>query len=93
MLESLFLLLPVSILFVLLIGVALWWAIFSGQFDNLNEAGRSILEDDDSVEAMNTRPNEAAEDSVETTQQRRADSQLNDEPTPLEGAHEPSKRK
>jgi|SRR5690625_2575335 len=49
MLESLFLLLPVSILFVLLIGGALWWAIFSGQFDDLNSAGKSILLDDDSV--------------------------------------------
>lgn len=49
MLESLFLLLPISIFFVLLIGVALWWAIFSGQFDDLNSAGKSILLDDDST--------------------------------------------
>lgn len=49
MLESLFLLLPISLLFVLLIGGALWWAIFSGQFDDLNSAGKSILLDDDSV--------------------------------------------
>lgn len=49
MLESLFLLLPISIFFVLLIGAALWWAIFSGQFDDLNSAGKSILLDDDSV--------------------------------------------
>lgn len=51
MLESLFLLLPISIFFVLLIGGALWWAIFSGQFDDLNSAGKSILLDDDSVHA------------------------------------------
>ncbi len=49
MLESLFLLLPISILFVLLIGVALWWAVFSGQFEDLDAAGKSILLDDDST--------------------------------------------
>lgn len=49
MLESLFLLIPISLLFVIMIGVALWWAIFAGQFENSQSAGESILNDDDST--------------------------------------------
>lgn len=52
MFESLLLLLPISILFVLVIGIVLWWAIFSGQFEDLDAAGESILQDDDSAEAL-----------------------------------------
>ncbi len=47
MIDALLLLLPVSLLFVVGIGVALWWAIFSGQFDDTQEAAESILRDDD----------------------------------------------
>jgi len=43
------LLLPLSLLFVLAIGVALWWAIFSGQFDDVERLGTSILQDDDAA--------------------------------------------
>ena len=46
---SLFLLLPISLFLVLLIGVAFWWAIFSGQFDDTQEAANAILLDDDST--------------------------------------------
>ncbi|WP_269495088.1 cbb3-type cytochrome oxidase assembly protein CcoS [Castellaniella sp. S9] len=45
--DALFLLLPISLLFVAGIGVAFWWAIFSGQFDDTQDAARSILQDDD----------------------------------------------
>jgi len=41
------LLLPLSLLFVLAIGAALWWAIFSGQMDDVETLGASILHDDD----------------------------------------------
>lgn len=44
------LLLPLSFLFVLAIGIALWWAIFSGQFDDVQSLGESILHDDDNAE-------------------------------------------
>jgi len=47
MTESLGLLLAISVVFVIGIGVAFWWAIFSGQFDDVNEAGRAVLFDDD----------------------------------------------
>lgn len=45
--ESLYLLLPISLVFVLGIGVAFWWAIFAGQFDDADAAAKSILDDDD----------------------------------------------
>jgi cbb3-type cytochrome oxidase maturation protein len=51
MIDALLLLLPVSLLFVLGIGVAFWWAIFSGQFDDIQEAAESILQDDDQPKA------------------------------------------
>lgn len=46
---ALYLLLPISLLLVVVIGVAFWWAIFAGQFDDTDAAARSILEDDDST--------------------------------------------
>lgn len=75
MLESLFLLLSLSILFVLLIGVALWWAIFSGQFEDLDAAGKSILLDDDSAEggeqAQNSQDPTATKNATDTKVKRR----------------------
>lgn len=47
MTEILYLLLPLSLLFVLAIGGFLWWAIFSGQYDDPEADGASILRDDD----------------------------------------------
>ena len=44
----LYLLLPLSLLFVLAIGVSLWWAVFNGQYDDTDSAGTAILRDDDS---------------------------------------------
>lgn len=43
MTASLYLLLTISMLFVVGIGVALWWAIFSGQFDDTEKAANAIL--------------------------------------------------
>jgi cbb3-type cytochrome oxidase maturation protein len=47
----LYLLLPLSLLFVLAIGVAFWWAVFNGQYDDTDSAGTAILRDDDSGRA------------------------------------------
>ena len=46
---ALYLLLPISLILVVVIGVAFWWAIFAGQFDDTDAAARSSLEDDDST--------------------------------------------
>lgn len=47
MASSLFLLLPISLAFVIAIGVFFWWAIFSGQFDDVQSRGDAILLDHD----------------------------------------------
>jgi len=52
MTSSLFLLLPIALVFVVLIGGVFWWAIFSGQFDDSQAAGESILQDDDRPDAQ-----------------------------------------
>ncbi|UCG98312.1 MAG: cbb3-type cytochrome oxidase assembly protein CcoS [Burkholderiales bacterium] len=45
--ESLYLLIPLSVVLVLAIGGLLVWAAMSGQFDSLDQEGRRILEDED----------------------------------------------
>jgi cbb3-type cytochrome oxidase maturation protein len=47
MLEILYLLLPLSLAVIALVGGMLWWAVFSGQYDDPDAASRSILLDDD----------------------------------------------
>ena len=47
--ESLYLLLPLSLVVVALIAGLLWWAVFSGQYDDPDEAAQSIIRDDDST--------------------------------------------
>ncbi|MFW5432281.1 MAG: cbb3-type cytochrome oxidase assembly protein CcoS [Methylophilaceae bacterium] len=44
--EILFLLVPLSVILVLIILGGLWWAIYSGQFENLDAEGERILHDD-----------------------------------------------
>jgi cbb3-type cytochrome oxidase maturation protein len=47
--ESLYLLIPLSIVLTFAIGVIFWWATRSGQFDDLEGPAHRILMDDDSV--------------------------------------------
>ena len=44
--DSLYLLIPLSIVLVLAIGGLLVWAVMSGQFENLDAEGRRILDDE-----------------------------------------------
>jgi cbb3-type cytochrome oxidase maturation protein len=46
--ESLYLLIPLSVILVLLIGGILVWAVMSGQFEELDDAGQRVLDEDDS---------------------------------------------
>jgi cbb3-type cytochrome oxidase maturation protein len=46
-LEILYLLLPLSLVVIALVGGMLWWAVFSGQYDDPDAAGQAILLDDD----------------------------------------------
>lgn len=45
--ESLYLLIPLSVVLVLLIGGILVWAVMSGQFEDLDDAGKRVLDEDD----------------------------------------------
>lgn len=45
--EILYLLIPMSIVLVFLIGAVFWWSVRSGQFDDLEGPGYRILMDDD----------------------------------------------
>jgi cbb3-type cytochrome oxidase maturation protein len=44
--DSLYLLIPLSIVLVLAIGGVLVWSVMSGQFDDLDAEGRHVLDDD-----------------------------------------------
>ena len=44
--ESLYLLIPLSVVLVLLIGAVLVWAVMSGQFEELDDEGKRVLDDD-----------------------------------------------
>ncbi len=45
--ESLYLLVPLSVVLVFLIGWVFWRALQSGQFDDLDRPGHDVLTDDD----------------------------------------------
>ena len=45
--ESLWILIPLSVLIAAVIGALFWWAAGSGQFDDLDGPGERILQDDD----------------------------------------------
>jgi len=47
--DILFLLIPVSVVLVFIIGAVLWWSISNGQFDDLEGPAYRILQDDDTV--------------------------------------------
>jgi cbb3-type cytochrome oxidase maturation protein len=53
--ESLYLLIPLSVALVLLIGAVLAWAALSGQFENLEAEGKRILDDSDKTEVPEVR--------------------------------------
>ena len=45
--ESVYLLIPVSVILVFLIAGIFWWSVRSGQFDDLEGPGFRVLMDDD----------------------------------------------
>ena len=51
--ESLYLLIPLSVVLVFLIGFIFWWSVKSGQFDDLEGPGFRVLMDDDRPPAKN----------------------------------------
>lgn len=49
--DVLYLLIPLSVLLVFVIGFAFWWALQGGQFDDLEGPAHRILMDDDRSES------------------------------------------
>jgi cbb3-type cytochrome oxidase maturation protein len=49
--EILYLLIPLSLVLVFLIGAVFWWSVRSGQFDDLEGPAYRILMDDDCPDA------------------------------------------
>jgi cbb3-type cytochrome oxidase maturation protein len=47
--DILYLLIPMSVVLAFLIGIAFWWSVKSGQFDDLEGPAHRILADDDSA--------------------------------------------
>lgn len=49
--DILYLLIPLSLVLVFLIGAIFWWSLKSGQFDDLEGPGYQVLMDDDRAAA------------------------------------------
>ncbi len=54
--DILYLLIPLSVVLVFVIGAVFWFALRSGQFDDLEGPGFKILLDDDRPPAAEARP-------------------------------------
>ncbi len=52
--DILFLLIPLSVVLVFLIGILFWFALRGGQFDDLESPGLNVILDDDKPEAAAT---------------------------------------
>ena len=44
--DILFVLIPLSVVMALVVLGGLWWAVYRGQFEDIEEEGRRILEED-----------------------------------------------
>lgn len=45
--DILYLLIPLSLVLVVLVGVVFWWSVRNGQFDDLEGPAHRLLQDDD----------------------------------------------
>jgi len=58
--ESLYLLIPISVVLVFVIGVLFWWSLRSGQYDDLEGPAYRVLLDDRDVPIAASRVKEQA---------------------------------
>ncbi|MCX9157046.1 cbb3-type cytochrome oxidase assembly protein CcoS [Niveibacterium sp. 24ML] len=61
--EILYLLIPLSVVLVFLIGLVLWWSVRAGQFDDLEGPGYRVLMDDDSAPKSEKSPSDTAQET------------------------------
>lgn len=45
--DILFVLIPLSVIMAICVLAGLWWAVYRGQFEDIEDEGKRILEDDD----------------------------------------------
>ncbi len=45
--DILFILIPLSVIMALIVLGGLWWAVYRGQFEDIEDEGKRILEHDD----------------------------------------------
>ena len=57
--DILLLLIPLSVLLVFGIGLAFWWSVRSGQFDDLEGPAHRILDDNDASDTIPSAPDAA----------------------------------
>jgi len=65
--ESLYLLIPLSVLLVFIIGFLFWWSVKSGQFDDMEGPAYRMLMDDDDPDTKRS-PKNADEEGREAHQ-------------------------
>jgi cbb3-type cytochrome oxidase maturation protein len=58
--ESLYLLVPISVVLVFAIGALFWWALQGGQFEDLDGPAYRILMEEDGAEALPVDADQAA---------------------------------
>ena len=57
--EALYLLIPLSVILVFVIGLIFWWSVRAGQFDDLEGPAYRVMMDDDSPEPAPEKPDHA----------------------------------
>lgn len=58
--EIVYLLIPLSVVLVFLIGLVFWWSLRSGQYDDLEGPGYRVLMDDDRPDSTGSPERRAA---------------------------------
>lgn len=71
--DILYLLIPLSVVLVFLIIAMFWWALYSGQFDNIEREGERILLDDRTLSEVTGPVPAAAVDSHQVSQNSRVE--------------------
>lgn len=64
--ESLYLLIPLSVILVFLIGLAFWWSVRNGQFDDMEGPAYRVLMDDDRPRQGPAAPQKKAAGTVDS---------------------------
>lgn len=64
--ESLYILIPLSVVLVFVIGVIFWWSVRSGQYDDMEgPAYRLLMDDRDEFESKGAQSKKGGEDNAD----------------------------